>query len=299
MSDFLNHGWELVSSTVRMSTPLVLAALGGLLCERSGVINIALEGMMLLSAFSAAAVALATNSPWLGMAGAIATGVSVALLYALFTLVFRANQIVSGMAINLLALGTTPFLCKALYGSTIGTQSLPLEGVFTSAPILIATGSVVFIHFWLKRSPGGLWVRVAGEKPEALEASGISVRKVRIRAVLMSGFFSGLSGASLSLFLSSSFTREMSAGRGFIAIAAVIFGRWAPIPTAAACLFFGLTEAIQIRLQGVVLWGAQPVPVQWVQILPYVTTMVVLASLNHRSLSARAPRALGMPLERV
>jgi general nucleoside transport system permease protein len=283
---------EIGKSTVRVSTPLLFAALGGWVSERSGVINIALEGLMLAGAFGAAACAHATGSPWLGAMGGMASGLALAAIYGFSVIPLRANQIVAGMAINMLAAGATPLLCNLLYDSTSGTPSLAITARFHLAPLWLAWGAVLLASAWASLTPSGLWVRFAGENPEALAAAGIHVNRVRWAAVLMSGVLAGLGGASLSIFLSSSFSREMTAGRGFMAVAALIFGKWRPVPVASACLLFGLADALQIRLQGVVLWGAEPVPVQFIQILPYVVTVLVLAGFVGRS---RAPRALGIP----
>ena len=149
---------------------------------------------------------------------------------------------------------------------------------------------------WMKYTRGGLWLSFAGEHPEALDAAGIRVNRVRWAAVLMSGALAGLGGASLSVFLASSFSRNMTAGRGFMALAALIFGKWKPVPTAVACLLFGFAEAVQIRLQGVSLWGGNPIPVQFIQIFPYVVTVLVLAGFVGRS---RAPKALGTVFRRA
>lgn len=286
---------QMLGSTLRVSTPLMFAAMGGMLSERSGVTNIALEGMMLCGAFGAVAIALVTQSAPLGALGAIGCGVAVAAFFAFFVIELRADQIVAGIAINMFAAGVTPFLSKILYHSSTSSPSLPMEFRFQSAPIWIAGLLVLLCWAWMKYTPLGLWVRFAGEHPEALDSAGIGVKKVRWFAVLMSGAFSGLAGASLSIFLSSSFTRNMTSGRGFMALAAMIFGKWKPIPTAIACLFFGFSDALQIRLQGVVLWGTEPVPVQFIQILPYLVTILVLAGVVGQS---RAPRALGLPFEK-
>jgi ABC-type uncharacterized transport system permease subunit len=282
----------LLTSTLRVSTPLLLAALGGLVSERSGVINIALEGMMLVGAFAAASVALATGSAWLGAAAGALAGVALAAVYAVFVIRFRANQIVAGTAINMLALGLTPFLSKIFFASTGATPAVPIDGRFQIAPVYWAAFLTVAVWAWMRWTPSGLWVRFAGEKPEALNAAGVRVNRVRWMAVLTSGALAGLGGASLSIFLSSAFSRNMTAGRGFMALAAMIFGKWKPIPTAIACLLFAFADALQIQLQGVVLWGTEPVPVQFIQILPYVMTILVLAGVVGQS---RAPRALGLP----
>ena len=286
---------QLLASTLRVSTPLIFAALGGMFSERSGVVNIALEGMMLLGAFGAAVGTLATHSPWLGSACGMGAGLLLAALYGLFAIRLRANQIVAGTAINMLALGLTPFLCKILYDVTGSTPSIPIDQRFQAAPLYLSWILVLVCWVWMKRTPSGLWISFAGEHPEALNAAGIRVNRVRWLAVLISGALAGMGGASLSIFLSSSFSRNMTAGRGFMALAALIFGKWKPVPTAVACLLFGFAEAVQIRLQGVSLWGAKPIPVQFIQILPYVVTILVLAGFVGHS---RAPKAAGTPFRR-
>jgi ABC-type uncharacterized transport system permease subunit len=287
---------QLLASTLRVATPLIFAALGGLCSERAGVINIALEGTMLMGAFGAAVATFALHSPWLGALCGLAAGMVIAAIYGLFVIRLRANQVVAGMAINMLALGLTPFLCKVLYDVTGSTPAIPVAERFQTAPLYLSWALVVAIFLWMKHSPEGLWITFAGEHPEALEAAGVRVNRVRWLAVLLSGALAGLGGAALSIFLSSSFSRNMTAGRGFIALAALIFGKWRPLPTAAACLLFGFTEAIQIPLQRVIFWGAKPIPVQFIQILPYVVTMIILAGFVGRS---RAPAALGRPFPRA
>jgi len=286
---------QLFESTLRVSTPLIFAALGGLLSERSGVINIALEGLLLIGAFAAAVVTYVTHSPWIGSAGGMGAGMLLAALYALCVISLRANQIVAGTAINMLALGLTPFLCKILYDVTGQTPSIPAAERFRAAPLYLSWVLVGLCWLWIKYARGGLWLGFAGEHPEALDAAGVRVNRVRWAAVLMSGALAGMGGASLSVFLVSSFSRNMTAGRGFIALAALIFGKWRPIPTALACLLFGLAEAVQIRLQGVNVWGGKPLPVQFIQILPYVVTILVLAGFVGRS---RAPKAIGTVFRR-
>ena len=292
MLEILSSVILLVISTFRVSTPLLFAALGGLISERSGVVNIALEGMMLLGAFTAAAVTYATHSLTLGALAAVGSGIVLAGFYALFVIELRADQIVAGTAINLLAAGSTPFFCKILYGSSTSTPSLPLSLRFQFLPVWVACGCVFLTWAWLKYTPSGLWVLFAGEHPEALSSAGVSVKRTRWFAVLLSGVLSALGGASLSTCLASSFSRNMTAGRGFMALAALIFGKWKPIPAALACLLFGFSDSLQIRLQGVILWGNDPVPVQFIQILPYLVTVFVLAGVVGKS---RAPKALGLP----
>lgn len=285
---------QLLASTLRLSTPLILAAMGGMFSERAGVINIALEGLMLLGAFAAAIGTLASHSPWLGSACGMAAGILLAAIYGIFVIRLRANQIVAGTAINMLALGLTPFLCKILYDVTGSTPAIPISDRFRSAPLYLCWVLVLLCSLLMKQTPMGLWLSFAGEHPEALDAAGIRVNRVRWLAVLLSGALAGLGGASLSIFLSSSFSRNMTAGRGFMALAALIFGKWKPLYAALACLLFGFAEAAQIRLQGATFLG-EPVPVQFIQILPYVVTILVLAGFVGRS---RPPKGLGSPFRR-
>lgn len=268
----------------------MFAAMGGILSERSGVINICLEGFMLMGSFVAAAVALTTGSPWLGFFAGAAGGLCFSAFYALSVINLKAGQIVAGTAINLLAAGVTPLFCKYLYGSSGSSPSLPMEARFTSAPLWIAIVLVVTLFSWLRFSVAGLRLSFAGEKPEALVAAGGNLKLTRWMAVLASGFFAGAGGATLSVYLSSSFSRNMSAGRGFMALAALIIGGWRPIPAAIACVAFAFFDAVQYALQGVVLWGNEPLPVQFIQVLPYVVTLIILAGFVGKS---RPPTALG------
>lgn len=277
----------------RVSTPLIFAALGGMWCERSGVIQIGLEGFMLVGAFFGAVFALSTHDPYIGFLVSGIAGATLAAFYGLTVMKFRADQIVAGTAINLFAMGIPPFVSKILYDSTGSTPPLATEAQFRVAPLWLMLGLVVLSFLVYRYTRFGLRLRFAGEHPHALEAAGVSVSRKRWQGILISGFLAGLGGGTLSIYLSSSYIRNMSAGRGFIALAAVILGKWKPIPTTLACLFFGLTEAAQIRLQGVVLWGTQPVPVQWIQVLPYIATIVVLAGVMGRSSS---PKGLGQRL---
>lgn len=287
----------ILASTLRMATPLVLAAMAGIISERSGVINIALEGFMLVGAFAAAAITALWPMPWLGVVGAIASGLLLSGLYGYFCLSLRTDQIVAGTALNMFAIGVTPLLCKLLFGVQGATPALAVEARFSFEPMLIAALSVLGLSWLLRRTAFGLHVTFAGANPEALACSGVDPLRVRWQAVLLSGMLASMAGASLSIYLASSFARQMSAGRGFMALAALILGRWQPWPAALACLFFGFTEALQIRLQGVTLPGAsEPVPVQIIQILPYLLTLVVLLGLAKRS---GAPRALGKHFQRL
>lgn len=279
----------LFSAAARMAVPLIFTSLGGFLSEKSGVVNVALEGFMLVGAFLAAVITHSTQNPWLGLFGAIAGGCLIGAFYALFVIEFKANQIVTGTASNLLVMGLIPFATKILFDSTGSTPTLPMEARFNYEFIILAVLLVALLHWGLTRTYLGLWLQIAGEHPEALSSSGVSPRKVRWFAVMGSGVLAAVGGASLSLWLSSAYSPLMSGGRGFMALAALIFGKWKPLPTMFACLFFGLADAIQIRLQGVPIGGVE-IPVQFIQILPYIITMIALAGLFGRS---RAPKALG------
>ncbi len=287
---------SLIWSTVRLSTPLILAALGGLFSERSGVINIALEGMMLAGAFTAAATTYATGSPWIGLMSAIAAGVVIASIHAVACIRYRADQVVVGTAINILMIGLPGFLSGAFFLSSGSTPQLPIEQLIPTAPIVMAFALVPFTWYVLYRTPFGLRLRAVGENPEAADAAGIDVARVRYSGVLVSGALAAIGGAYLSIGQSSLFTRNMTSGRGFIALAALIFGKWRPVQTLCACLFFGLTEAMTIQMQGVVkLPSGDDIPVQFIQMVPYVLTIVVLAGFIGHS---RPPRALGRAYEK-
>lgn len=281
---------SLALSTLRVSTPLVFAALGGLMSERAGIISIGLEGMMLGGALGAASATHATGSPWVGLGVGCLSGLSFAAVYGLAVIPLRSNQVVAGMALNLFAAGLTPFICKILYDSGGSSPSLPMEARFTWELTFLAATLVFAVWALLRWTAVGLWLQFAGEHPAALDAAGVRVRNVRWLGVLLAGVLAGAGGAALSIGLSSSFTRNMTSGRGFMALAALIFGKWKPLPTALACLLFAFSDAVQIRLQGVALWGEEPVPVQFVQMLPYLFTVIVLAGWVGRS---RAPKALG------
>lgn len=287
--------FALIFSTIRLATPLLLAALGGLFSERSGVINIALEGLMLAGAFTAAAVTHYTGSPWLGLLGGIGAGVLVALIHAVACIRFRADQVVSGTAINILMVGVPALLSGALFLSSGSTPQIPKEQLIPWTPVVIAFVLVPVVWYVLYRTPFGLRLRAAGEKPEAADAAGVSVTRLRYTGVLLSGALAAIGGAYLSIGQSSLFTRNMTSGRGFIALAALIFGKWRPVQTMLACLLFGFTEAVSIQLQGVRLPSGEDIPNQFIQMIPYVLTIIVLAGFIGHS---RAPRALGIPYQK-
>jgi ABC-type uncharacterized transport system permease subunit len=282
--DIFNYA--LIASTIRLSTPLILAALGGLYSERGGVINIALEGMMLAGAFTAAVVTFFTHSPWAGLLAAVIAGLVVAALHAVVTINYRADQVVSGAAINILFLGVPALLSGALFESTGATPQLPRDQTMPNTLVYLAFILVAVTAYVIYRTRFGLRLRAVGENPEAM-AAGVSVTRMRYAGVLISGALAALGGAYLSIGQSSLFTRNMTAGRGFIALAALIFGKWDPVGALLACLFFGFAEAVAIRMQGTV-----DIPNQFIQMIPYVLTMVVLAGWIGR---ATPPKALGTP----
>jgi ABC-type uncharacterized transport system permease subunit len=280
----------LLFSAIRLATPLLLAALGGLFSERSGVINIGLEGLMLAGAFTAAVTTHYSGNPWVGLLAAILAGIGVALIHAVACIRYRADQVVSGTAINILFLGVPALLSGALFESTGATPQVPKEQLLPLAPIVLAFALVPATWWVLNRTPFGLRLRAVGENPEAADTAGVNVARIRYAGVLLSGALAAIGGAYLSIGQSSLFTRNMTAGRGFIALAALIFGKWRPVQTMLACLLFGVAEALSIQMQGV-----SQIPVQFIQIIPYVLTIVVLAGFIGHS---RAPRALGLPYQK-
>ena len=284
----------IIYSTIRLATPLLLAALGGMFSERAGVINIALEGLMLAGAFTAAAITHYSGSPWVGCSLAILAGVAVAYIHAVASIRFRADQVVSGTAINILMLGVPALLSGAFFLSSGSTPQIPKENLIPWTPVVLAFALVPLTWYVLFRTPFGLRLRAVGENPGAADAAGVSVTRMRYAAVLLSGALAGIGGAYLSIGQSSLFTRNMTSGRGFIALAALIFGKWRPGQTMLACLLFGCTEALAIQLQGV-KFGEEEIPNQFIQIIPYLLTIIVLAGFIGR---ARAPRALGLAYQK-
>jgi ABC-type uncharacterized transport system permease subunit len=283
-------------STVRLATPLILAALGGLFSERAGVINIALEGMMLAGAFTAAAVTYASGNAFVGLAAGMTAGLALASVHAVVSIRYRADQVVTGTAINILMFGMPAFLSGAFFLSSGSTPQIPREQLLPRLPIIIAFALVFVTWYVMYKTPFGLRLRSVGENPEAADAAGVPVARMRYAGVLLSGVLAGLGGAYLSIGQSSLFTRNMTSGRGFIALAALIFGKWRPVQTMLACLLFGFTEAVSIQMQGVVkLPSGEDIPVQFVQMVPYVLTIVVLAGFIGHS---RPPRALGIPYQK-
>ncbi len=296
MSTILDLEW--IMSSLRLALPLLLAAMGGLVCERSGIVNIALEGLMIAGALCGAVAVYATGSQPAGLFAAALAGAMASCVYAIFAIHGRAQQVVAGAAFNMLAAGAAPYLTKALYGISGGTPSMESPpGTDGSGETLLygMTGLALAMPFaitwFLGRTRAGLFVRFAGEEPRALESAGINPGSVRFGAVVASGVLAGLGGATLSVLLSSSYARGMTGGRGFMALAAVIFAGWRPIPAAITCLAFAAADAAQIRLQGSghAIFGMS-VPVQFIQAMPYLITLLAVAM---RSGPTRAPRFLG------
>lgn len=283
-----------VLQTVRIAIPYLFAAAGGVMSERVGIIALGLEGMMLSGAFGAALGSYYGGSPYFGLLGALVAGLLITSILAVATLRFKANQVVVGVALNLLVVGVTRFFLRLTFDSASNSPRVPgfgsesgSAGMFASfLNPLVWLGLLVLpaLAWLLYRTPFGLRARAVGEKPEAAATLGINVVALRLRGLILSGSLAALGGAYLALD-QHQFTDGMTAGRGFIALAAVIFGRWQPMRVAIACVLFAAAETLQIRLQ-----GAQLVPSQFVEMIPYVLTIVALAGVVGRSV---APAALG------
>ena len=312
---------SLLASTLRLTTPLLLCALAGLVAERSGVVDIGLEGKMLFAAFAAAAAAAVSHSTGLGLLAAIAVGCTLSLLHGFACVTHRGDQVISGVAINMIAAGLTVVLGIAWFSQ--GGQTPPVDasvrltgllpafaepvagrwfdtvighGLFSHNILVYAAFALVgAMQFFLQRTKPGLRLRAVGENPAMVDAAGVSVARLRYGALLINGALCGLAGSYLVLAQNASFSPNMTAGRGFIALAAMIFGKWRPWPTMFACLLFGFLDALAIRVQGVTLpaaLGGAEVPVQLIQALPYVLTVILLAGFIGQAL---APKALGRP----
>lgn len=281
---------DILLSALRLSVPILFAAFGGMMSERSGIANIALEANLLFSAFAGAAVTALTGDVWIGAAAGVATSVVVGLLFGAVCIWGRGDQIVVGTAFNLLAFGLIPVITKALFNVTGSTPALSTAQTFHQPMIFFALAIAVMLmlEVFFRFTRHGLRVSAAGENPLALVTQGVNHKWVRLRAVSEGALITGVGGVYLSLCQGSGYIREMSAGRGFIALAALIFGGWRPMPTFLACLFFAVTDAIQMQMQGQKL-GDVTVPNQFVQILPYVATLFVLVFYATRM---RAPSAI-------
>ncbi|MGL4730850.1 MAG: ABC transporter permease [Clostridium sp.] len=299
---------SLLASTLRIATPLIFAALGGMFSERSGVVNIGLEGMMTMGAFFAVYVTHITGNPVLGIFGGMIAGGLLALIHAVLSINLKADQVISGTAINLFATALSSFLIMKLFGK--GGQTDIVKGLPFNVPESIATIPVigpllnginwfvilaivlVFVSYYVMyKTPFGLRVRAVGEHPKAADTLGINVYKTRYICVIISGMLAGLGGAALSLGITPLFKENMVAGRGFIALAAMIFGNWKPFGILGACLLFGFGEAFQIVAQGFT-WS---LPTEFYSALPYILTMLALAGFVGKT---QGPAAVGEPYEK-
>ncbi|WP_299793354.1 ABC transporter permease [uncultured Shewanella sp.] len=309
----------ILDATLRVSAPLILAALAGLFSERSGIVNIALEGKLLSAAFAAAATASVTGNVWLGLLVAIAVSVSLSLIHGFASITHRGDQIVSGVAINMLAVGLTVTLGRFWFG--LGGQTpalsdserftpvtLPGADAVADVPVIgllyselisghnilvyLALAMVPLVWWIVFRTRFGLRLRAAGENPHAVDTAGISVAWIRYRALICAGILCGIAGAYLSTAHSAGFVPNMSAGKGFIALAALIFGKWKPVPVLFGCLLFGFLDAVAIRLQGAELPIVGEIPVQAIEVLPYILTVLLLAGFIGRAVG---PKSIGVP----
>ena len=298
MSLDLDPALSLLASAIRLGAPVLCACLAGLWSERAGIVDIGLEGKLLASAFAGAAVASLTGSAWLGLVAALAASLALALVHGYASIDRGGDQIVCGMAINMIAAGATALAGAAIFGEGGRTPALPGPARFEpvlwgqDALTFAALGSVALTGFVVFRTRFGLRLRAAGEHPHALAAAGVSVRGARYGAVALCGLVCGLGGANMALAQAAGFLPGMSAGKGFLALAALVFARWRPGAALLVCLGFGLIEASAIRLQGYAFPGIGVIPVQAIQALPYLLTVVLLGGFIGRAV---APAASGVP----
>ena len=308
-----------IDATLRVATPLILCAMAGLFSERSGIIDISLEGKMLMSAFAAASMAALTGSPLLGLAGGILVSVVLSLIHGFACITHKGNQVISGLAINILASGLTVTLGIALFAQGGQTPFLNKSERFTDivlpfaeqaehVPVLgtiykeiisghnllvwVALFSVIFTGYVVFRTAFGLRLRAVGEKPEAVDSAGVSVSGLRFQAVIIAGVLCGIAGTYLSTAHGAGFIREMAAGKGYIALAALIFGKWRPVPALLACLMFGFLDALAARLQGVEIPVIGHISTDLILVLPYLLTVILLAGFIGK---ASPPRSIGVP----
>lgn len=313
----------ILDATLRNATPLIFAALAGMFSERSGIVNIALEGKILISAFAGASAAYYTGSPWMGLLAGIMASVVFAQLHAFATVTHNGDHVVSGLAINILAAGLTAAVGNYWFSQGGNTPNLvsraeelnarfepivfPFADALADVPIIggiyseLLSGHYILVYlaflavplcwFVLFRTRFGLRLRATGENPQAVDTAGISVTQVRYLALLVCGVLAGFAGVYLAVALTAQFSPNMSAGKGYMALAALIFGKWRPKTTMMACLLFGALQAIADRSQGAIIFGFE-VPVQLVEALPYILTVVLLGGFIGRAV---APKAIGKP----
>lgn len=319
MADFLYQILLTFDATLRIATPLMLCAMAGIFSERSGIVDISLEGKLLSGAFVAATIAALTGSAWLGLGCAMLAGITMSLIHGFACITNKGDQVVSGVAINILASGLTIVLGIALFKRGGQTPSLPKEDRFTpikwwgvelvdSVPIIgtiyrqlisghnllvyIALLTVPVTAFILYKTRFGLRLRAVGEVPKAVDSAGISVTWLRYRALVIGGALCGIAGAYLSIAQGGNFVKEMSAGKGYIALAAVIFGNWRPLTAFLACLMFGFLEASTARIEGIEFWVIGEIPSQLMQAIPYILTVLLLAGFIGKP---KPPAAIGQP----
>lgn len=310
---------SVLDATIRLSTPLLLACLAGLYSERAGIFDIGLEGKMLAAAFAAGAVAAISGSAWLGLLAGMAVSLSTTLLQGAAAITLKGNQLIAGVAINMLAAGMTTFLGQTWFsqggrtpalseGGRFAPITLPFANELAGVPIIgpiyseLISGHYLLVYiafimvavtaFVLYRTRFGLRLRAVGENPKAVDTAGISVVKQRYQAIIITGLLCGLAGAYFSIAQGSGFGNNMTAGKGYIALAALIFAKWKPVPAMFTCLLFGFLDALQIRLQNFELPVIGVVPVQAIQALPYVLTVVLLAGFIGKAVG---PKAGGVP----
>jgi len=310
---------SVLAATLRLTTPLLLACLAGLYSERSGIFDIGLEGKMLAAAFGAATVAALTGNMWLGLLAGVVVAIGMAMIHGFASITLKGNQIISGVAINFLAQGLTTLLGLTWFhqggrtpplgpGARFEAINWPFAAEIRTVPIIgpiysglisghnilvyIAFVAVPVTAFVLYRTRFGLRLRAVGENPKAVDTAGISVTKMRYQALIITGVLCGLAGAYFSIAQGSGFGNNMTGGRGYIALAALIFAKWKPVPAMWATLLFGFLDALQIRLQGVDLPLIGQVPVQAIQALPYLLTIILLAGFIGKAVG---PKAGGVP----
>ncbi|MGJ8645544.1 MAG: ABC transporter permease [Marinomonas colpomeniae] len=309
----------MLDATMRVSTPLIFAALAGLFSERAGIVDIGLEGKILGSAFAAAAAAAIFGSAWIGLGFGILASVALAMIHGFACITHRGDHIVSGVAINTIVAGLTVTL--SMYWFSMGGQTptlsgdarflsitLPFANALVDVPVIgliyseLLSGHNILVYLAFAMVPVTSWIiyktrfglrlRAVGENPHAVDTAGISVAFLRYRALIICGILCGIAGAYLSTAHNAGFLKDMSAGKGYMALAALIFGKWRPVPVLLACLLFGFLDAVAIRMQGVVIPGIGEVPVQAIEVLPYVLTVLLLAGFIGKAIG---PKAVGRP----